>query len=210
MQILEWLNNNEGVVTVSIFIITIIFAWVTGIWKWIWNSISKSNKAKKIICAWRVDAHTETDDFIEYKFGPSFHNKNDEIVKDFWINFSTSGFDLSLEATPQMIRFNGWNMRNESLNLTLNDNEKFAPQNYLEPFMIIIKLRKDLPKHGAWLYISYGVSNSPKNEMYYCLSYFELKKFINGPKHSTKNFLEYVGAKGFGKLRTKIIRIFWK
>ncbi len=209
---IDILNNNQGVVSVVIFILTIIFAWAVGFLKWIRNEISKSKRSKKIICAWRVYSKilTENNDYFEYKFGPIFQNKNDEIIKDFWINFSSSGFDLHLEKTPQTILFKGWNMRNEALNIILKDGESFAPQNFIEPFIITIKLKKDLPEHGAWIYISYGVSNSPKNVVNYILNYYELKKFIAGSKYSTENFLEYIGATGSNFLKTKIIRIFWK
>lgn len=209
---IDILNNNQGFVSVIIFILTILFAWAIGLLKWIRNEISKSKKSKKIICAWRVypDTLIEDSDYIEYKFGPILQNKNNEIIRDFWINFSSSGFDMLLEKTPQMILFDGWNIRNEAVNLVLKNNERFAPQNFIEPFVIVIKLKKDLPEHGAWIYISYGISNSPKNEISYRLTYSELKKFIDGSKHSTENFLEYIGAKGSNFFKTKIIRMFWK
>jgi hypothetical protein len=152
----------------------------------------------------------DNDNYIEYKFGPIFQNKNDEIIRDFWINFSTSGFDLHLEETPQIVLFKGWNMRNEALNLILKDGVSLAPQNYVEPFIITIKLKKDLPKHGAWIYLSYGVSNSPKNVANYSLSYSELKKFIEGSKHSTENLLEFIGGTGTSFLKSKIVRLLWK
>ncbi|MFA7285391.1 MAG: hypothetical protein WC011_00885 [Candidatus Paceibacterota bacterium] len=211
-NIIDKLNSNQGVVSVIIFILTILLAWAVGFLKWIRNEISKSKRSKKIICAWRVYPTTlvENSDHIEYKFGPIFQNKNDEIIKDFWINFSSSGFDLGIEETPQTVLLKGWNMRNEALNLILKDGESLAPQNFIEPFIIVVKLKKDLPEHGAWIYISYGVSNSPKNEVNYKLSYSELKKFINGSKHSTEDFLRYIGANGFNFLKTKIIRMFWK
>lgn len=212
INIVDTMNSNEGVVSVVIFIATILFAWATGFLKWMRSEISKSKRSKKIICAWRVYSKTpvDNDNFIEYKFGPILQNKNDEIIRDFWINFSTSGFDLHLEETPQIVLFKGWNMRNEALNLTIKDGESLAPQNYIEPFIITIKIKKDLPKHGAWIYLSYGVSNSPKNVVNYSLNYSELKKFIEGSKRSTENFLEFIGATGTSYLKSKIIRLFWK
>ncbi len=208
----DLLNNNQGVVSVVIFILTILLAWAVGFLKWIRIEMLKNKKSKRIICAWRVYPTTliENDDYIEYKFGPIFQNKNDEIIKDFWINFSSSGFNLNLEETPQTILLKGWNMRNEALNLILKDGESLAPQNFIEPFIISIKLKKNLPEHGAWIYMSYGVSNSPKNVVNYTLNYSELKKFINGSKHSTEDLLKYIGANGSNFFKTKIIRIFWK
>ena len=209
---IDTLNNNEGAVSVIIFLVSLIFAWAVGLLNWLRNEISKSKRSKKIICAWRIYSKIsiENDDFVEYRFGPIFQNKNDEIIKDFWLNFSTSGFDLHLEETPQTFLFKGWNMRNESLNLILRDGERLAPQNFIEPFIITIKLKKNLPEHGAWVYISYGVSGSPKNVVNYRLNYSELRKFVNSRRHLTEDFLEYVGATGPGFLRNKIVRIFWK
>lgn len=209
---IDVLNNNQGVVSVVIFILTILFAWAVGFLKWIRNEISKSKRSKKIICAWRIypTILVENSDYIEYKFGPIFQNKNDEIIKDFWINFSSSGFDLNLESTSQTTLLKGWNMRDEALNLILKDGESLAPQNFIEPFIITIKLKKDFPEHGAWIYISYGVSDSPKNVVNYRLSYSEIKKFIDKSKHSIEDFLRYIGADGSSFLKTKIVRIFWK
>jgi hypothetical protein len=210
--IIDILNNNQGVVSVVIFIFTIIFAWTVGIFKWIRNEIAKNERSRKIICAWRIysEIPVENDDYIEYRFGPILQNKNNEIIKDLWINFSSSGFDLHLEETPQTILFKGWNMRNEVLNLVLNNSESLTPQSFIEPFIITIKLKKDLPEHGAWIYISYGVSNSPKNVVSYRLNYSELKKLVIESRHSTKDFLKYIGASGSNFLKTKIIRMFWK
>ncbi|MEN9647260.1 MAG: hypothetical protein RLY57_64 [Candidatus Parcubacteria bacterium] len=210
--IIDLLNNNQGVVSVILFVLTILFAWATGVLKWVKSEISKNKRSKNIICAWRAYSKVpiENNSYIEYKFGPILQNKNNEIIRDFWINFSSSGFDLHLTETPQTTILKGWNIRNEALNLILKEGESLAPQNFLEPFIITIKLSKKLPEHSAWIYLSYGVSNSPKNTFNYVLNYSELKKFIDGSKHSTENFLEYIGATSSVFFKNKIVRIFWK
>ena len=124
----NWLNNNQGILSVIIFMLTIIFAWLTGFLKWIRNEISRENRASKIICAWTLFPDKENDEFFEYKFAPRFQNKTDEIIKDFWINFATSGFDLIINKTPQVSLFDCWNVRGDALHLTSKDNYKFAPQ----------------------------------------------------------------------------------
>jgi len=204
----DWLNNNQGVLSVILFVLTILLAWLTGFLKWIRNEISRENRTSKIICAWSLFPDKEDGEFFEYKFAPRFQNKTDEIIKDFWINFASSGFDLTLSQTAQISLFDGWNVRGDSLHLTSKDGYKFAPQNFLEPFEIVIKLRKKLPKHGAWLYISYGIPNSKKIELDYRLTYTELKKFVDGSDHSGHRFLKYVGMTTNSFLKTKIFRWF--
>lgn len=204
----NWLNNNQGILSVVLFILTIILAWFTGFLKWIRNEISRENRASRIICAWSLFPDKEDSEFFEYKFAPRFQNKTDEVIKDFWINFATSGFDLTLNQTPQISLFDGWNVRGDALNLTSRDTYKFAPQNFLEPFEIIIKLRKKLPEHGAWLYISYGIQNSKKIELNYRLTYKELKKFVEGGDHSGQKFLKYMGMTTNNYWKAKMFRLF--
>lgn len=204
----DWLNNNEGILSVILFALTILLAWVTGFLKWIRNEISTRKMANKIICAWTLFPDKESEEFFEYKFAPRFQNKTDEIIKDFWINFSTSGFDLTSNQTPQMVLFDGWNVRGNALHLTSKDSYKFAPQNFVEPFEFIIKLRKKLPKHGAWLYISYGIPNSKKVELNYRITYKELKKFVNGGDCSGEKFIKYMGMTTNSFWKTKIYRLF--
>ncbi len=207
-EFFDWLNKNQGVLSVIIFILTIIVAWLTGFLKWIKNETLRGNRASKIICAWSLFPDKEDDDFFEYKFAPRFQNKTDEIIRDFWMNFASSGFDLTLNQTPQISLFDGWNVRGDALHLTSKDNYKFAPQNFLEPFEITIKLRKKLPEHGAWLYISYGIPNSKKIKLDYHLTYVELKKFIDGSDHSGQKFLKYMGMTTKSFWKTKMFRIF--
>jgi hypothetical protein len=41
----NWLNNNQGVLSVILFMLTIILAWGTGFLKWIRNEILKGKRA---------------------------------------------------------------------------------------------------------------------------------------------------------------------
>lgn len=204
----NWLNNNQGILTFVLFVVTLLFAWVSGFFKWIRSEISKGKKASKIICAWSLFPDKESSDFLEYKFAPKFQNKTDEIIKDFWINLSSSGFELSLNETPQMVLFEGWNMRGDVLQLISKDSSRFAPQNFIEPFEITIKLRKNLPKHDAWLYISYGIPDAKKIELSYKLTYNELKKFVDNNDRSGKEFLKYFGMTNRSFWRVKLHRLF--
>jgi hypothetical protein len=115
-----------------------------------------------------------------------------------------------LNETLQTSLFDGWNVRGDALHLTSKDNYKFAPQNFLEPFEIIIKLRKNLPVHETWLYISYGIPNSRKIELDYRLTYKELKKFVDGRDHSGQKFLKYMGMTTNRFWKAKMFRLFSK
>ena len=64
----NWLNDNQGILSVILFILTILLAWLIGLFKWIRNEISKENRASKIICAWSLFPDKEDGEFFEYKF----------------------------------------------------------------------------------------------------------------------------------------------
>lgn len=205
-----WLNANEGFLTFILFVLTLLLAWISGFFQWLSGQISKRTRASKIICAWRLFPDSENGEFYIFKFSPNFQNKTDEVIKDFWINYSSSGFEMSLTNTPQMALFDGWNHRGDALNLVAKENYRFAPQNFLEPFEITIKLRKTLPHHGAWIYLSYGVPEAKKVELNFRLSYTELNKFVNSTNPTGENFLKYIGASKYRYLKLKLFRLFFK
>ncbi len=190
---IDLLNNNQGVLALILFILSFLIAWFSGFLKWIRIEMGKWKRASKIICAWRLSPDNDNPEFFVYKFAPLFQNKTDEIIKNFWINFASSGFELSLSETAQISLFEGWNQRGDALQLVSKDSYKFAPQNFLEPFEITLKLRKKLPAHDAWIYISYGIPNSKKIELNYGLKYKDLEKFIHGRDHSGQVFLKHMG-----------------
>ncbi|KUK66646.1 MAG: hypothetical protein XD85_0059 [Parcubacteria bacterium 34_609] len=209
-KIIYLLNNNQGVLSVILFALTILLAWITGLFELVRNKISRNNLSSKIICMWQIISEKENDKYIEYKFAPRLQNKTDEIIKNLWINFASSGFDVAIDRTAQTILFDGWNMGNDALHLTSKDNYKFAPQNFVQPLEIKIKIKKELPENDAWLYISFGVPNSNKRELNYYLTYKELKKFINSSDHSIHKFLMYFGMTVNNTWKTKIFRLFYK
>lgn len=188
-QLVDLLNENQGVVDVVLFFLALAIAWFSGFIKWLWRQ-----RLVSVICAWTILAqHAEDDDFIKYEFIPTFQNKSNQIIKDFWINFSTSGFDLEIEDTKQMVLFDGWNMHNEAMHLVTKSEYRFPPQNLLEPFKIKTKLRKQLPNHDAWLYLSYGAPNVKRVEINARVTYKKLNEFIKGNDHSTIAFLKLMG-----------------
>lgn len=204
-QIVDWLNGNQGILAFVLFILTFLLAWVSGLTKWLWKRLFDHKKLGKVICAWGIPTqHVESIDSFEYSFTPVIQNKSELIIRDFWVNLSTSGFDLRVEHTNQSVLFGGWNIRNEAMNLTLNSDYRFSPQNFLEPFKVVVKLKKQLPVHGAWMYISYGAPGIRMVEIKADISYRRLQKFIKGTDHSGETFLKLFG---FGK--KGVFRAIW-
>lgn len=207
-EIVKWLNENDGVLSAIIFLLSILLAWMTGVFKWFRTQLERSRRTNKLICAWELFPDNESEEYVHYKFAPRFQNKTDTVIRDFWINFSSSGFNLEIIQTAQMSLFEGWNVRGESIQLISKENSRFAPQSFIVPFEILIKIRKkDLPKHGAWLYISYGISEAKRIELEYKLSYEELKIFMDSPKKTGEKFLRYFGMTRGGFWKTKLFRL---
>jgi len=208
IEIGNWLNQNEGILSFVLFILTVLLAWIAGVFKWFQNQQAKRDRAKKIICTWELFPDEENGEFIQYKFAPRFQNKTDEIIKDFWVNFSSSGFNLQILPTAQIFLFEGWNVRGESIQLVSKETYRFAPQNFLVPFEILIKLRKqNLPKHGAWLYISYGVPGASKVELDYKLNWKEIQRFMDSSGKTGERFLRYFGMTRKGFWKTRFFRV---
>jgi len=125
---------------------------------------SKPQSSPIIICWSTTENHIENSDIITYEFDTLFQNKGGEILEDFWVNFSSSGFKLELERTNQTPLFEGWNVFDQSIQLITKGGYRFAPKNFLNPFKVRITLnKKKLPKE-AWLYFSFGAKGVPKVE----------------------------------------------
>jgi len=83
----DWLNNNQGILSVIIFTLTLLIAWGAGIFKWVGSQVSKRERASKIICVWSLFPDKEDKDFFIFKFAPRFQNKTDETIRDFLDKF---------------------------------------------------------------------------------------------------------------------------
>jgi len=58
--------------------------------------------------AWTVQGEPqENDKIIAYEFDLSLLNKSEEIIKDLWVNFDSSGFNLEVEQTKHTNYFEG-------------------------------------------------------------------------------------------------------
>lgn len=151
-------------------------------------------KLLNVVCAWSIpEQHQENYKIIVYEFNPTLLNKSDEIIKDLWINFSSSGFNLEIETTKHTNLFEGWNVHDHALNLVTKAEYRYAPQNLLYPFKIRIVLKKELVPNDAWLYLSFGGPNVKKFEIEAKVTKEALKAFIAGQDHSAQVFLKFLG-----------------
>ncbi|PIR83854.1 hypothetical protein COU18_02120 [Candidatus Kaiserbacteria bacterium CG10_big_fil_rev_8_21_14_0_10_51_14] len=169
--------------------------------KYVYNNQNPSNNSfAEVVWAWSIpETHQENHKIIEYEFGPTLLNKSDQIVKDLYINFSSSGFNLNVEGTPQLNVFEGWNVHGEALNLITKPEYRYAPNNLLYPFKIRILFKKGLiPPHDAWLYFSFGAPNVKKFEKEVRVSELQIKEFIEGKDHDTRAFLRFLGLSNDG------------
>src|SRR3989338_6868835 len=56
----------------------------------------------EVVYSWSVpEQHQENQEIIVYEFSLTLLNKGEQIIKDLWVNFSTSGFNLEIEETQQ-------------------------------------------------------------------------------------------------------------
>jgi len=156
---------------------------------------SLQNKAV-VICAWSIETKNiqKNEEFLTYEFTPALQNKSENIIKDFWLNFSSSGFNLKLETTTQTKLFEGWDFHSLALNLVTKTDYRFAPQHFLCPFKIRIDLRKESVPNDAWMYISFGAPNVSKTEININVKRERLEEFIAGKDHSTETFLKVLGV----------------
>lgn len=159
------------------------------------KSSANDDRLSEVICAWVVpETHQENHKIISYEFQPALQNKSDEIIKDLWVNFSSSGFNLEVEQTKHTpIIFDGWS-NYDALQLIMKEGHRYPPQNFIYPFKVRVLLKKEqIPNHGAWIYISYGAPKVKKVEIKAEINAEQLKSFVLGADHSTESFLKLVG-----------------
>lgn len=161
--------------------------------KIIYNNESKLQTASVIYCWGTNEQQQENHEILKYEFDLMLQNKSDELLKNMWVNFSSSGFNLVLESTKHTNLFEGWNISNQALNLVTKDDCKFTPQSFLAPFKIRIILKKESLPDKAWLYFSYGSPDVKKVERKVEIDEPALREFITRENHNTEAFLELLG-----------------
>jgi len=154
---------------------------------------SKVKPSPIIICWSTSGKYIENDKSLIYEFDLLLQNKGEEILRDLWVNFSSSGFKLELQQTQQTQLFQGWNVFNEGINLITKSDYRFAPQNFVCPFKIRVELSKVTQPEGAWLYFSFGALNIKKTELESKVTRENLKSFVNGQTKNTEALLKFLG-----------------
>ncbi len=148
----------------------------------------------EVVYAWSThEIHQENHKIMAYEFDLTLLNKGEEIIKDLWVNFSSSGFNLEIERTNHTDLFEGWNIHNQAINLVLKSDYRYAPQNLLYPFKIRIIIKKELIPNDAWLYFSFGAPNVKKVEKKAKVTREQLKEFVTKDEHNIKAFLQLLG-----------------
>ena len=162
--------------------------------------VGEKMKTGSLIYLWGTDGQSqENQKILAYEFDFVLQNKGGEILKDIWVNFSSSGFNLELERTKQTQFFKGWDIYGQALQLVTIEDYKCPPQHFLIPFRVKILLKKELLPEQAWVYFSYGSPDVKKVEKEVRIRREDLKKFITSSDRSTEDFIQLLGL---GKKRS--------
>jgi hypothetical protein len=155
---------------------------------------NRQRSSKTIFC-WNVDKNSYHEDEKEIKcrIGFTIQNKGLGVLRNVWINFSAGNINLELEKTQQISVFEGWNMWSLGLNLVTNDAYKFAPQHFLNPFIIVFKIDKNnLPDNG-FIYISFGSDQSAPLELEIKFDKKKFEEFMEIEKRDANSFISHFG-----------------
>lgn len=139
------------------------------------------------------EKYQENEKIIIYRFTLNLQNKGVGILRDVWINFSSSGFNIDLEKTNQTDLFTGWNIYGNALALVTIDGYKCAPQNIIAPFLINFVIKKESIADEAWLYFSFGANQVSPVEKKITISKKDLTDFISGSDKEVSSFIKFLG-----------------
>ena len=126
----------------------------------------------------------------------NLQNKGLGVLRDIWVNFTSSALNIQLEKTPCFHIFNAWNAFGQAINLITKDNFKFAPQQIINPFYISLTIKKDKIINDAYIYISYGADQVIPSELDIKINKETIDNFI---KKENKNINEFLSHFGFSK-----------
>ncbi len=163
---------------------------------------NRQRSSKTIFC-WNTDKNSyhEDENEIKCRIGFTIQNKGLGVLRNVWINFSAGNINLELEKTQQISVFEGWNMWGLGLNLVTNDAYKFAPQHFLNPFIIVFKIDKNnLPENG-FIYISFGSDQSAPVELEIKFDKKKFEKFMKIGKRDADSFISNFGFNNKDALR---------
>ena len=85
------------------------------------SGLYNRQRASKIINFWTTDdgvkTYNEDDKIINVKFGLNLQNKGLGVLRDIWVNFTSSALNIQLEKTPCFHIFNACNAFGQAINL---------------------------------------------------------------------------------------------
>ncbi len=152
-----------------------------------------SEEKNRVICVWLIpEKFEENEKILVYEFTPTLQNKGETIIKDFWINFSSSGFNLEIEKAQHTDQLD-ITTNSQGVNIITKNDYRFAPLHFLYPFKIKITIKKGLIPNDAWLYYSYGAPNAVKVETRVDVTKAQLDNLVLDLNHSTQDFLRLLG-----------------
>lgn len=157
------------------------------------SGLYNRQRKSEIVYLWPLDktSYQENNEEINCQLGFALQNKGLGVLRDVWINFSTGGLNLELRQTLHTGIFTGWNMWSLALNLITKDEYKFAPQHFLYPFIIELKINKaSLPK-GGFIYISFGADQSAPKELEFKFKKEDFEKFLRLDNRNAELFISH-------------------
>jgi len=168
------------------------------------SGLYNRQRHSEIVFQWSAEennSYSEDNDTFECKIGIILRNKGTGVLRDIWINFTSSGLKIELEKTQQIGLFEGWNVFEQALNLITKD-YKFAPQFFLSPFLIKFKIDKNkLPEEG-FIYISFGADQVSPSELEFKFKKQEFEKFLELKNKSAQTFISHFGLNNKYALRS--------
>lgn len=163
---------------------------------------NRQRRSRMIFC-WNIDedSYSEDEKEIKCRIGFTIQNKGLGVLRNVWINFSAGNINLALEKTQQISVFEGWRMWDLCLNLITKDEYKFAPQHFLNPFVIVFKIDKNnLPENG-FIYISFGSDQSAPSELEIKFDKKKFEEFMKIEKRNANSFISHFGFSNKDALR---------
>lgn len=169
------------------------------------SGLYNRQRSSEIVFQWSAEennSYLENGNNIECGIGIILRNKGTGVLRNVWINFTSSGLKIELEKTPQLVVFEGWNVWGQALNLITKDDYKFAPQFFLTPFLIKFKIDKNKLSEEGFIYISFGAEQSSPHELEFKFKKKEFEKFLELKNRSAQSFISHFGLNNKYALRS--------
>jgi hypothetical protein len=152
------------------------------------------HRSSRIISFWsKSEEHQENDQLITYRVGFCLQNKGIGVLRDVWINFSSSGVELQIHSASSAQIYDTYNVFGQAINMITKEGYKFAPQAIMNPFILQIIIKKQDIKNGGWIYFSYGADQVSPVEKKVEFTKDQLVSFLSQVDVGTDSFLKFIG-----------------